>query len=240
MFKKAREKKLSEEVVNQIMYLISNKKIKYGDLLPSEEELARQIGVSRATVREGLRMLEFLGVVETKRGKGTIVIKTDKEGIKRELSSAISNQGENILELMQVRQILEPEIAKLAALEASEYDIENMERALLSMELDINYGGAAVQESIDFHYTMIKSIHNSVLTYIMTTVLNLQKESRNLTLRLPGRPGEALAEHRKVLEAIKDRQPDEAKKYMREHLNSTAKLIKGSTHKTSSSSKTRS
>lgn len=224
MFRQAKEKKLSEEVMQQVMFLISTKRIKYGDLLPSEEDLAKQIGVSRATVREGLRMLEFLGVVETKRGRGTIVIKTDDEVIQKKLKYAIE-RSKSIQELMQVREIIEPEVARLAAIEASKEDIENMERALSGMERDVSEGGMGKEDSLYFHYAMYRSINNSILTHIMTTVMDLQKESRNLTLSMPGRPKAALNEHKKVLEAIKQRNPEDAKKYMKEHANGTAKMI---------------
>lgn len=226
MFKKAKDGKLYEEVVRQIRSRISEGTYKPGDLLPSEEELAKAIGVSRVTVREGLRVLEIVGIVETRRGKGTVVTAITPEVIQERLSiAAIPESISSVYSLMQVRELLEPELARLAASEADSRDLEKIENVLEEMKKDIAVGGTGEASSLDFHFAIINSIDNPVLTYIMTTIIDLQKESRSITLTIPGRPDVALNEHEKIFKAIKERKGEDAAFHMKVHLNNTKESL---------------
>lgn len=225
MFKKARESKLYEEVVRQIKVLISKGKLKPGDLLPSEEELAKSIGVSRATVREGLRILELVGMVETKRGKGTIVTASNPEIIQERLSFALNDKGKDLLYLMQIREMFEPEVAKLAALEGDTEKIKKIKNALIDMEKDINEGGTGEEGSIAFHHAIFDSIDNPILNYIMSFIIDLEKKSRYLTLHVPGRPNASLNEHKKIFTAIEQKKPEDAALLMKEHLRNTRQIL---------------
>lgn len=226
MFKKAKGSKLYEEVVRQIRNLISQGKLKAGDLLPSEEELANSIGVSRATVREGLRILELVGLVETQRGKGTMVTMASPEVIQEKLAFAFNDNAQDLLYLMQVREIIEPEIAKIAAMQASDEDKQKMASSLEETENDIKRGGTGDEGSLHFHYAIINSINNPILTYLMSTIIELQRKSRSITLHVSGRPIDSLDEHKRIYEAIKCNKPYEASLLMKEHLHDVRKLLK--------------
>ncbi len=219
MFVKAREKKLYEEVVKQIKYLISTGQYKDGDMLPSEEDLSKNIGVSRATVREGLRILELLGLVETKRGKGTIVRVNSRESFINKLSSNLSSIGADSYFVHEIDRLFEPGVAKLVAQKGKDEDIQKIKFAIEKMEKSINMGGTGEEESLYFHKCIVDALNNPILNSIFELLREIHERGRRVVLNLPNRAQETLKEHRKIYEAIKDRNGNRAYQYMEQHLS---------------------
>ena len=135
MIQKITSMKLYEQVVQQIKNMVLNGTYKKGDLLPSEKELIKMTGVSRITVREGLRTLAEMGIIETKKGKGSIVLIDGKElMLQSEGEEGYITFRKNFELATNTRIVLEPEIARQAALKATEEDIKKMEKYLIHEE----------------------------------------------------------------------------------------------------------
>lgn len=220
MLKKVLGKRLYEEVVGQIRNLMISKSLKPGDFLPPETEISKQLGVSRTTVREALRILEITGLVETKRGKGTVVTSFDVGSIKKKISDVLIQPGREFNDLMETRLLLEPEVARLAAIHTSEDSIEKLEDILGEIEKDIAAGGVGVEFSIQFHHQVIHSIDNEILSSLTSLVMELVENTTHMNLHIPGRANVSLSEHKKILEAIKKGDSKRAYEYMKEHLES--------------------
>jgi GntR family transcriptional repressor for pyruvate dehydrogenase complex len=225
MFKKAKDTKLYEEVVRQIRHLIITGKLKDGDMLPSEEELSRRIGVSRPTVREGLRVLGLMGLVETKRGKGTCVRVNNQEAITRKMNEALSDLQKDILYVLEIDRLYEPSMAKLAAEKATGQDIRKLEHSLQKMEKALQNGESGQEETIDFHKCLVDIVDNPVLKSIFEILNSTQKETRIIGLTIQGVPEQILKQHYKIYEAIKNKNPEKAYYYMEDHLASMMSIL---------------
>jgi GntR family transcriptional repressor for pyruvate dehydrogenase complex len=225
MFKKAKDTKLYEEVVRQIRHLIITSQLKDGDMLPSEEELSKKIGVSRPTVREGLRVLGLMGLVETKRGRGTCVRVNNQEAITRKMNEALSDLQKDILYVLEIDRLYEPSMAKLAAEKATEQDIKKLEHSLGKMEKALRDGETGQEETIDFHKCLVDILDNPVLKSIFEILNSTQKETRTIGLAIQGVPEQILKQHYNIYEAIKNKNPEKAYYYMEDHLESMMKVL---------------
>src|ERR1700681_3176994 len=131
-FEVIRRNKVYEEVAQQIERLIL-RKLRPGDKLPSERELAEMLRVSRSSIRDAIRGLELRGLVEPRQGAGTIVLETSAEVI-NPFGNALKRRKELVSELLDFRKMLEPPLAARAATHASADEISEMEEILRRQE----------------------------------------------------------------------------------------------------------
>jgi len=220
-----RSLRLSERIAQEIRQIIKRENLNPGDLLPSEGDLAIRLEVSRTTIREALRILELGGLIQTRQGKGSIVLEASMGFIKEAMARLIKDQSAEFDYLMQAREVLEPVVAGYAAREASLESIRRMEESLLSAEEEIKNGGSGVEGSIRFHHEIVNSIENMILSSITNMVINLIERSTHLTFNIPSRPGKSLEEHKRILMAIKGSDSDAAAQFMKEHLESVKKNL---------------
>ncbi len=218
MFVKASGKKLYEEVANQIKYLIETKQLKNGDVLPSEEELSKSVGVGRSTVREALRSLELIGLVETRRGKGTVVKTADIEAFNSKILDSVKNLGMDSYYVYELDRLLEPNAAKLMAQRAEAADISMLESILEKMKESIERGGTGKEESLAFHKAIYKALNNPFLDSIFDLTKDVHQKDRETIFGLVDRGNQTYEEHYKIFEAIKNRDGVKAFKYMDRHL----------------------
>ncbi len=186
--------------------------------MPPETELADQFGVSRITIREAIRIMEILGMVKTYRGKGTIVIAVTSEEAKKRFSKLSLCKTKDIANLLEVREIIEPEVAARAAKDATEDGIRRMVSALSEMITDIDKGGVGAEAASKFHYEICRSINNDILAGLMESIMSMILQSTHVTLNLLNRPRISYQEHSEIVEAIKMHDPDKAKAAMAKHL----------------------
>ena len=217
MFKAAKGTRLYEDIVNQFKLLIQDGAMGLGFKLPSEPELAERFGVSRVTVREALRIMEILGMVKTFRGKGTIVIAASAEEAKKRFSKLSLCRTRDLSNLLEVREIVEPQVAAHAARDASKVSVTRMEKSLVEMIQDIEKGGEGVEGAVRFHYEIIRSVKNDILSNLMESIMAMIEQSTHITLNLIDRPRLSYLEHREILEAIKKQDQDGAREAMRRH-----------------------
>ncbi len=204
--------KYYEIIIAEISDMVATGKLKSGDVLPSERELAECFQTSRVPVREALKILEFLGLVRHVSGKG-MVIQTI------EISSLLSKVffGMNISEgtkeqLLDIRFLLEPYAAEQAAYTATEEDLEQIRKALHEAD-----EMSPTDRSMDFHSAVIHASHNAILEELYKFLISLLRQFRATSLEDRYNEGPLLF-HSKIYTAIANRQGVSARYLMRAHL----------------------
>jgi len=218
MFKPIKKAKVYEEIVAKIKDMVEKGRFKSGDQLPVERELAEVFRVSRSSVREALRSLESQGFIESRQGDGTYIARQPVESLVRPLASVILTEKDDQMELFEMRRMIEPDLAYLAAERATEEEIAMMEKVLTLQQDQIDRGDFETDVDRNFHYIMARAARNKALLRITDNIIDLLAESRDQYLQVEGRPQKSILRHREVLEAIRARDPERAEKCMLEHL----------------------
>ena len=223
-FESIRKNKVYEEVARQIERMILQK-MHPGDKLPAERELAEMFGVSRSSIRDAMRSLELVGLVEPRQGAGTVVREISPDLLVTPLSNVIAHKRQLVGELLDFRKMLEPALAARAALRASVQEIIEMEEILRRQSEKLSRGELAIEEDSEFHYTIAMGSGNSVVLKVLDVVMDLLRETRARSLQREGRPEKSLAGHRRILAAIKRRDRAAAEAAMRQHLKDIEQIV---------------
>jgi len=223
-FETIRRNKVYEEVARQLERIIL-KKLHPGDKLPSERELAENLGVSRSSIRDAIRSLELLGLVEPRQGAGTVVREISADTLMNPLTNVLRHKMELVGELLDFRKMLEPPLAARAATHASDEELEEMEEILRRQETKLRGGELAIEEDSEFHYSIAMASGNSVVLKVLDVLMDLLRDTRERSLQLEGRPQKSLAGHRRVLAAIKRRDAEAAKAAMRRHIEDVEEIV---------------
>jgi GntR family transcriptional repressor for pyruvate dehydrogenase complex len=219
--------RIYEEIVRQIRTLISEGKLKSGDRLPPERDLAERFRVSRASVREALRSLESMGLIEIRLGEGTFVREISVDSLIEPLALVILTQREAVGELFEARRLLEPPIAGLAARRSTKEEIQEMERILEEQGKEVAAGGTGLAQDAAFHAAIASSTNNRAITRIVHAVIDLLTQSREESLQIAGRPTRSHQDHLRILEAIRGRRSAEARRAMLDHVVAVETLVMG-------------
>jgi GntR family transcriptional regulator, transcriptional repressor for pyruvate dehydrogenase complex len=219
--------RIYEEIVRQIKTMIAEGRLTSGDRLPPERELAEKFLVSRTSVREALRALESLGLVEIRPGEGTFIREMSVDRLVEPLALVMVSQREALGELFEARRLLEPAIAGLAAARATPDEIQEMERILEDQAREVAAGRTGFAQDAEFHAAIGRAAHNQAITRIAHAVMDLLTQSREESLNTPGRPTRSHEDHRRVLRAIAQRQGAAAESAMRDHLVAVEALVLG-------------
>lgn len=212
-----KSEKLSLQVVNNIKEMIKNKRIHPGEKLPNEMELAKHFGVSRPTIREALKILASINVVEIVRGKGTFV--KHLPGLINDPFGLDYVSDENLpLSLYEVRKIIEPSCAKLAAERATEEEIKKLEEIVERMKEIISTHKIWVEAELEFHRIIAQSTQNPILQRIVPIIQETIIRSFQSAPPTNYHHEKAFEEHIKILEAIKNREPELAYEAMQKHM----------------------
>jgi GntR family transcriptional repressor for pyruvate dehydrogenase complex len=217
--------RIYEEIVRQIRGMIAEGRLKSGDQLPPERDLAEKFLVSRTSVREALRALESLGLVEIRPGEGTFVRGVSVESLVQPLAMVMASGREAIAELFEARRLLEPQIAALAATRATLGEMQEMERILDEQGAEITNGGTGIQQDAQFHAAIGAAAHNRAITRIVNAIVDLLAQSREEALSTPGRPERSHEAHRRILLAITKHDTEGAREAMLDHLVTVEGLV---------------
>jgi GntR family transcriptional regulator, transcriptional repressor for pyruvate dehydrogenase complex len=219
--------RIYEEIVRQVKQMIAEGRLKSGDRLPPERDLAEKFVVSRSSVREALRALESLGLIEIRPGEGTFVREVSVESLIEPLALAMASQREAIRELFEARRLLEPGIAALAAGRATPDELAEMERILDAQAKEIAAGNTGLAQDAAFHAAIGAAAHNIAITRIAYAIMDLLTQSREESLNTPGRPHRSHQDHRRILAAIRARDERAAQQAMLDHLEAVERLVLG-------------
>ena len=219
-FKPVKKVRVYEEIVAKIKEMIDKGRFKSGDQLPVERELAEVFRVSRSSVREAIRSLESRGLLESRQGNGTYIItaKHPVELLVNPLASVICSQKDGQKELFEMRRLIEPQLAFLAAERATDEEIMQMEKALSLQKQQVLRGESGAEADKQFHYLLASAARNRFLMQIVDSNMNFFMESRDNFLQVDGRPEKSVLRHRELLDAIGARDMEGAAQAMREHL----------------------
>jgi len=207
--------RLYEQLVERLLALIHELDLKAGDRLPPERELAAGLGVSRASVRQALVVLEVQGLVEVRHGEGAILLETRPDA---SVISAARAHTRRLPEVIEAREALEVKLASLAAERRTDEDLARIEDALDAMEADVARGGRGLEGDELFHGAVTAAARSSLLADLMTEISASIRESRIESLSQPDRPQESLASHRQIADAIRAGDAEAAGDAMAEHI----------------------
>ena len=228
MLKPVEKKKAYEDIVQQIRTLIEEGKLKRNDHLPSERDLSETFRVSRTTVREAIRTLESMKLLQSRQGDGTYVLASSEESLIHPLAVALFNEKDDIRDIFYIRKIIEPHVAELAAENATPQEIEEMERILQQQEESIGHGENIIETDSAFHNLMVKATTNRVMERLIVVLIDLLKQSREKYLMEDEnyeRAIRSLEGHQRVLSAVKKGDGDAARKSMLSHLEDIEGII---------------
>lgn len=224
-----RAPKLSDSVTESVLDLITRAALKPGDRLPSERDLAQQFGVSRTVVREALRSLAAKGVLDVRTGSGATVARVDAEHASEALrlyfqGAQGTEDGVTYGQVNDVREMLEPNTARLAAQEASDDDLAEIAAIHERFCATVDDPDAASLLDVAFHRAIAVSVHNPLITLILDSLEPILVEIRCRTLGLDERPKRAIEAHGLILECLRAGDPDGAEHAMREHLRDSLQV----------------
>jgi GntR family transcriptional repressor for pyruvate dehydrogenase complex len=223
-FEAIHRNKLYEEVADKLQRWILDE-MTPGDKLPPERQLAEMFGVGRSSVRDAVRRLQAIGLVEPRQGHGTVICEVSDHSIISPLSSVLIRKWKLVAELLDVRKIIEPGIAARAAEHASPEQISTMEEILQRQDAKLSCGKLAIEEDTEFHYCLALAANNSVVLRVLDVLMDLLQKSRERSLQVKGRPARSLAGHRRIVAAIKRKDAAGAEAAMRQHLEEIEMII---------------
>ncbi|AGK99695.1 FadR/GntR family transcriptional regulator [Desulfoscipio gibsoniae] len=218
----------AQRIVDQIRDLIASGKLQTGDKLPPERELADIFNVSRTSVREAIRILETMGLVEIKKGHGVFAKKATLDSVLSNAADALVLSNKEMKQLFEIRKVLETQAAAWAAERASETEIEEIKtiikevKFLNKQKLDI---AVANQYDKKFHAAVIEASRNDVLVKIMSGLFDTLDKARVKTAIIPGRALMSINDHEAISSAICERNPQKAKQAMYDHIESVEKTM---------------
>ena len=219
MYKVVQTSRLYQQIVQQIEESIDKGDLKEGDQLPAERDLAQQFGVSRTAVREAVKTLREKGLVEAYAGRGTFITNGSTNSIRNTLDRMIRNGPlEGTVHLAEMREILEPEIAFLAAKRADQETISAMQESISVMDAARMDPEAFIEGDLDFHLALAEAAGNPLILSLIDSIVGLLREQRMRTYYTEGGPERGQYHHKRILEAIEHRDPQGARDAMRAHL----------------------
>jgi len=219
-----KKKRVAEEVADRIRTLILDGTFPQGQPLPSERVLTERFGVSRGSIRDAFRTLETIGLIETRHGRGTFPRELTVDRLVAPLASMMTFQHDLQDELLDVRRMFEPAVARVAATRATDEDFADLQRILDAQHRKLKKGQSAIVEDTKFHAALARSTRNRVIVSLMATLNDLLVESRKLTLRQKGRPAKSVEGHEAVVAALRRRDADGAARAMSNHIDQIADL----------------
>ena len=222
-----RSTRIYEEIVRQVKGLIAEGRLRSGDRLPPERDLAEKFVVSRTSVREALRALESRGLIEIRAGEGAFVRDISVETLIETLALVILPHREAVGELFEARRLLEPAIAALAARRATAEELAEMERILEDQAKEVAQGRTGLGQDAAFHAALANSTHNRAITRIVSALVDLLTQSREEALHTPGRPTRSHRDHARILEAIRRGDEPAARQAVLDHLIAVEGLVMG-------------
>ncbi len=229
LLKPVRQQKISDQVFEQLKELIFRGKLKPGEQLMPEREMAAHMNVSRTTIRNAINRLVAMRLIYHKQGKGTFVAVPDpKKG--NPFALAMTTQGASINDLLEVRMGLECIAATLAARRADENDIHAMEQSIYDMEREVGAGRLGTEADTSFHMAIAYATKNKLHIQVMKTFHDYLthgiKESLLFLYEDPNNMTKIINQHRAIIKTIIDKDPDLAYHSMKNHIEYVKSFLK--------------
>lgn len=220
MINPVKQQRLYEMVSDALQGLIGSGELSAGDQLPNERALAEQFGVSRTVIREAFKALAVRGLIEVRPGQGTFVVDATGDTLSRSFQTMLYlDQGaDSHGNLVEVREILEPEIAYRAALRAKPENLTAMRQAVAAMYESMDDLSAFIEADDAFHLALAMATQNAFIPRLMASVVDVLQENRGRIFRTEGGPQRGQWHHERILRSIEERAPEAAREAMKDHL----------------------
>jgi GntR family transcriptional repressor for pyruvate dehydrogenase complex len=210
---------LPQQICDRLLFLIEGGKLRPGDKLPPERELAAMMGVSRPSLREALRALALMNVIDMRQGNGTYVTSLEPALLTEHLDFVFSLDDSTFLQLFQARRILEPGIVAISAQAISDEEILELEQCLVRALGCMDNHEAFLQADLELHEKITAAARNPILSRFMTALTRLGVASRRRTVGIPGVREQSVVDHQRIVTALSNREPERARQAMLQHLN---------------------
>jgi GntR family transcriptional repressor for pyruvate dehydrogenase complex len=224
-FKPITKTTLTESVFEKLVTSLLQGHWEAGDRIPPERELCQQLGIGRASLREALKALELIGMLECRVGDGTFVLPRS-EFLSRPLLWAITGTDKvELRDIVEARKVLEGEIAALAAERATTEEADEIGAAVAELREAIPEPVRALAADMRFHLALARAAHNEILFNAVQLLRNLMAQWLLLNLRVPQTPAKVLQQHEAIYTAIRHRDPAGARTEMLQHLTEMGQLL---------------
>jgi GntR family transcriptional repressor for pyruvate dehydrogenase complex len=219
VYKAVRTARLYEQIVKQIEESVKEGKLKPGDQLPAERELALQFGVSRTAIREAVKTLSEKGLVEAYSGRGTFITSGRPQAMSRSMDWLVkSSHSEDSTYLVEVREILEPEISAMAAIKIDEEHLTTMRETVAVMDRSLRDPEAYIEADLDFHLSLAEAAANPIILSLLDSIVGALREQRLGIFNVGGGPERGQIHHKRILGAIEHRDAAQAREAMHAHM----------------------
>jgi len=219
-------RKVTDQIIDQLLALVASGRFQTGDRLPSERELMNEFGVGRSSLREAIGALSLIGMLSTSAGRGTYISVNSDKLRSRPLTWRVQMGGEKVEELIEARIVLEEAIVGLAAAKAEVQDVNEIKERLqfLKSVVENRRRAAQVEADLSLHLSLATAAHNATLNRFLSELLNLMRLWMKQTVRdaSPERDKITLGHHSGIVEAIEARDVERARETMRKHLEFSA------------------
>lgn len=210
---------LYEGVLLRLREYAQQEGLRTGDRLPSERDLAEQLGASRTTVKQALVVLEVQGLVDTRHGGGTFLLRDE---LAAESMTTLLDRRERLPQVLEARMALECKLAELAATRRTSEDVIALSAALDAMSVAVDGDGDPNPGDKRFHEAVAAAARNPILSGFLKEIETPIAESRAESLRQRDRPPASLRQHQAIADAIRHGDPDAARTAMEAHLISVS------------------
>lgn len=215
---------VGEQLSSSIERMIRDGQLAVGSRLPPERELALQMGVSRASLRQALYELELRGLLDRKPGRGTTVADPNREELSEPLLRRMNEEQRTVTEVMDLRAAIEPPIAARAAMRATDGDIATLHQIVEEMEATEGFDEISALDA-RFHVAVARATHNPLLSRLMETASEWATISRGRSFQTPERRAASVRAHRIIANAIEAHDPTLAMSEMARHIAQVARTI---------------
>lgn len=222
MFTPVKSTKVYEQVIEQIKYMITSGELKKGEKLPPERELVEKFQVSRTSVREALRALQIIGLIESRQGGGNYIRDSFEDNLIEPLSMMFVLQNSRNSEILELRSVLEVETARLAANNVTEEELSRLKEIVDRMKALPDEKENIILDK-ELHYIIARASGNNLIMSILTAVSSLMdsfiKEAREAIINKDENKSVLLEHHENMYQALKSHDAEEASRVMKEHMN---------------------
>jgi GntR family transcriptional regulator, transcriptional repressor for pyruvate dehydrogenase complex len=219
---------LPDRIAERLVSLIAERKLRPGEKLPSERDLAAMMQVSRPSLRQALRALDMMKIIEIRHGSGTYVASLRPERLVEHFDFVFSLNDSTYAQSLAARAMLEPSLAAEAARNATEAELAEINTCWERAVTSVHDPKLFLEADIELHQLITAAVHNQIIARFMSTLYRLGLASRSRTVALKGVREQSLQDHQAIVDALIHRDPEAAASAMRNHIKNISKSLNAS------------
>ncbi|MEN6572348.1 MAG: FadR/GntR family transcriptional regulator [Anaerolineaceae bacterium] len=217
-FGELKKQSVAESVSIEILEMIRSKELHPGDKLPAERELSTQLGISRPSLREALRALAIMNVIEIRQGDGVYITSLQADKLVEHLEFVFSLDNSTVFQLFEARKVIEPGASRIAAVKANEQEVRYLQELGAMSVQNQDQLDKFAEADFAIHCKIVEIAQNPFLSRINSSLTFLSRSSRQHTGRIPGVIRQTVTDHENIIRAISNHDPEEAYNAMFRHL----------------------